>query len=133
MNMIGSGALLAAPLLFLVAQASSNDPSPAPVLFENKGQLVLAVMFIIGNIVTAVFASRRDERARKWLIEDRKHATELAERTADKIRTELLREADLIKQEAWKRADLLKSQIAENTVVSRARRRDPPEDEPTKT
>lgn len=106
------------PVLWLLVQVSDTSPAPPVLPFDNMGQVWLAIIMLIGGIVTHVMGTRREERQRVWMIEDRKAADEKAEKEAARIRLELTTEARTIKDEAWKRTDDIKSDIAENTRLT---------------
>lgn len=101
----------------VLSQVASTEPSPVPS-FDNMGQVWIALIVFATAIYHGVSSSRREERQRQWAIEDRKAADEKAEKEAEKIRTELIREANTIKTEAWRRTDLLSSAVAENTRLT---------------
>jgi hypothetical protein len=88
---------------------------PVPSMFANPGQLILAVMYILGTAINAFItlrrdklASQREERNRQWAKEDAAEVAKVAQREAAEVRTKL--------EEAQKK---LSGEIAHNTEISR--------------
>lgn len=107
----------------LVAQAPGGTQDvppthidvPVPSVFANPGQLMLAVMYILGTAINAYITLRRDklaaareERNRAWAQEDAAAVARVAKEEADRLRQEI---------NSSKRD--IEGKIEENTSISR--------------
>ena len=130
---IGSS-LVAHPPLALLAQAPGattpdaphNITVPVPSVFDNPGQLVLAVMYIIGTVINALITLRRDkeaakreERNRQWQKEDAAAVATMAKDAAVAVAQVAKDEAEHLRTALRESKTEIQGSIEENTAISR--------------